>query len=95
LKDRIIIVTDDGIATGSTMHAALQAARAEEPHRLVAALPVGPADQVFELRAEVDEMVCLFAPEDFMAVGQFYEMFEQVADEDVERILLEFSRSAI
>ncbi len=91
IEGRIVIVTDDGIATGSTMRAALQAARAGRPQRLIAALPVGPAEQVDELGEVVDEMVCLLTPVDFMAVGQFYDSFEQVDDEDVERILLEFS----
>lgn len=94
LEQRVVIVTDDGIATGSTMKAALQAARTEKPQKLVVALPVGPAEQVTKLRAEADEMVCLSAPEDFMAVGQFYEAFEQVDDEDVIKILSESSRRA-
>jgi predicted phosphoribosyltransferase len=95
LKGRIVILTDDGIATGSTMRAAIQAARTQEPRELVVALPVGPAEQVEEFRGDVDKMVCLLKPEDFAAVGQFYEAFEQVDDEDVERILLRFTRSRV
>jgi predicted phosphoribosyltransferase len=95
LQERIVIVTDDGIATGSTMKAALAAARAEKPRILIAALPVGPAEQVAELENAADEIVCLLAPEEFMAVGQFYEMFEQVSDDDVIRILLQFSKSEV
>ncbi|RJP22246.1 MAG: phosphoribosyltransferase [Candidatus Abyssobacteria bacterium SURF_5] len=95
LKGRIIIVSDDGIATGSTMRAAIDAVQAEEPQSVTIALPVGPAQQIRELAGMVDEMVCLLTPEDFMAVGQFYESFEQVDDADVERILLKFSASTI
>lgn len=95
LQGRVTIVTDDGIATGSTMRAAIEAARMQAPQKLVMALPVGPAEQVEELKEFVDEAVCLLTPEDFLAVGQFYEIFEQVEDEDVERILLRFSRSPI
>ncbi|RJP67526.1 MAG: phosphoribosyltransferase [Candidatus Abyssobacteria bacterium SURF_17] len=87
LEGRIAILTDDGIATGSTMRAAIQVAKAAKPQKLLVALPVGPPEQVAELEPEVDEMVCLYAPPDFMAVGQFYESFGQLEDEDVERIL--------
>ena len=87
LEGRIAVLTDDGIATGSTMRAAIQVGKAAKPQKLVVALPVGPPEQVAELKPEVDEMVCLYAPPDFMAVGQFYESFGQLEDEDVERIL--------
>ena len=93
MEGRIVIVTDDGIATGATMRAALHSARAQNPKKLVAALPVGPPEQVAELEPLADEMVCLATPADFMAVGQFYESFEQVEDETVERILNEFART--
>jgi putative phosphoribosyl transferase len=95
LHGRITIVTDDGIATGSTMRAAIEAARMQAPGKLIMALPVGPAEQVEELKDSVDEVICLLTPEDFLAVGQFYETFEQVEDDDVERILLKFSQSPI
>jgi putative phosphoribosyl transferase len=89
LDGRTVIITDDGIATGATMKAALQSARAQGPKRLVAALPVGPPEQVAEMKLLTDETVCLLTPVDFMAVGQFYESFDQVDDKDVERILLD------
>ena len=92
LEGRTVILTDDGIATGSTMRAAIQMARAEEPSILVVALPVGPPGPVAEIEHDVDEMVCLRTPADFMAVGQFYISFEQVDDEEVERILSDFGR---
>lgn len=91
LEGRIVIVTDDGIATGATMKAALHSARAQNPKKLIAGLPVGPPEQVAELEPLVNEMVCLATPVDFMAVGQFYESFEQVDDETVERILHDFA----
>ena len=93
LKDRIVIITDDGIATGATMKAAIEAAKAENPQKLVVALPVGPPETIAELQTTVDEVVCLLTPPDFKAVGQFYLSFEQMEDEDVEKILLEFAET--
>ncbi|MDD4860087.1 MAG: phosphoribosyltransferase family protein [Dehalococcoidales bacterium] len=87
LKDRMVIVTDDGVATGATMQAALWAARQEQPQKLIAALPVGSEETVRRLAADVDEMVCLRAPPVFYAVGQFYARFDQVEDEDVIEVL--------
>jgi len=87
LAGRIVIVTDDGVATGATTQAALWAVRLEKPARLVAALPVGPEDTIARLAEDVDEMVCLRTPPFFSAVGQFYERFEPVDDEDVLKIL--------
>jgi predicted phosphoribosyltransferase len=95
LEDRIVLVTDDGIATGATMRAAIQSAKAGSPRKLIAAIPVGPPEQVAELEPEVDEIVCLLRPPYFAAVGQFYERFEQVEDSDVERILTEFAKSRV
>jgi predicted phosphoribosyltransferase len=91
MKDRIVIITDDGIATGATMAAAIDTARAETPQKLVIALPVGPPEKIDEMQAAVDEMVCLSAPANFQAVGQFYESFCQVEDSEVEQILREFA----
>ncbi len=93
MEGRIVIITDDGIATGATMKAAIEMARRAGPEKLVVALPVGPPEQVAALEPDVDEMVCLSTPADFMAVGQFYEAFDQVEDEDVERILTDYARS--
>jgi predicted phosphoribosyltransferase len=91
LKGRVVIVTDDGIATGATMRVAIQMARDAEPESLVVGLPVGPPEEVKELKKEVDDMVCLLAPPGFEAVGQFYELFNQVEDDEVEEILREFA----
>ncbi len=81
------IVVDDGIATGSTMIAALRAARAMPPARLIAAVPVAPADGFRRLALEADEVYCLLTPEVFYAVGQFYEDFGQTTDDEVVQLL--------
>ena len=78
-----VIVVDDGIATGTTMRAALQAVRRRRPARLVLAIPVAPRDTVLRLRGEVDDLVCLAEPEPFRAVGLHYDDFHQVEDDEV------------
>lgn len=93
LKVRIVIVTDDGVATGATTQAALWAVRLEYPGRLIAALPVGPEDIVTRLAKDVDEMICLRTPPLFAAVGQFYRHFYPVEDEEMLRILQEEFKS--
>jgi putative phosphoribosyl transferase len=92
LEGRVVIVTDDGVATGATMQAALWTSNREGPDRLIAALPVGPADTVTRLAQETDELICLRAPPFFGAIGQFYQTFEQVKDEEVVKILKEARR---
>ena len=87
LKDRTVIVTDDGIATGATMRAALWSVRQEQPRKLVAALPVAPEESLNCLADGCDQILCLSAPADFRAVGQFYSDFAQVEDEEVIAIL--------
>lgn len=84
---RIVIVVDDGLATGATMISALHALRAKHPARLVAAVPVSPPDTLAKIEPLADEVVCLEAPAHFMAVGQFYQEFPQVEDEEVIRLL--------
>ncbi|TAN73061.1 MAG: phosphoribosyltransferase [Gallionella sp.] len=84
---RIVIVVDDGLATGSTMIAALHALRAKSPKKLVCAVPVAPPDTLEKVSPYADEMVCLSAPELFYAVGQFYQSFPQVSDEEVVELL--------
>lgn len=86
-KDRIVIVVDDGLATGATMLAALHAARAKAPARLVCAVPVAAPDSLALVRPHCDEVVCLEAPPEFYAVGQFYREFAQVEDEEVVALL--------
>ena len=80
---KIVIIVDDGVATGSTLIAALRSIRSAGAQELIAAVPVGPNQVVRRLRQEADRVVCLAMPIDFWAVGQYYERFEQVSDEDV------------
>ena len=87
LEDRIVIVTDDGVATGATMQAALWAVRQEKPQKIIAALPVGPEDTLTKLSKDADETICLQAPPYFAALSQFYSQFTQVEDEELLEIL--------
>ena len=80
---RVVIVVDDGLATGSTMIAALETLREQRPARLICAVPVAPPDTAARVRLSCDELVCLETPETFYAVGQFYRDFSQVSDEEV------------
>lgn len=87
LHGKTVILVDDGLATGSTMRAAIEAIRGRSPARLVVAVPVGSPDTCAELRLRVDELVCLDEPEPFFAVGQWYEDFAQMTDAEVRRLL--------
>ena len=87
IQGRIAIVVDDGLATGNTMRAALEAARMRGPAMLVMAVPVAPKSAIADFRAEADEVFCLETPEPFGAVGYFYENFEQTEDEEVIALL--------
>jgi len=87
LKGRTVILVDDGVATGGTVLAALQAVRSKEPRRVVVALGVAPPDTVETLRREVDDLVVLLVPTMFFAVGEWYHQFSQVTDAEVRRLL--------
>jgi predicted phosphoribosyltransferase len=89
---RTVIVVDDGIATGSTMSAAIELLRKRKAGRIVVAVPVAPHDTIRRLRAEADEVIVLLEPADFIAVGRWYEDFSQTSDDDV-RCLMEDQRS--
>ena len=80
---RIVVIVDDGIATGSSMLAAIRSVRARKPRKLVVAIGVAPAQSVARIEAEADEVVCLYAPASFYAVGQFFNDFSEVTDEMV------------
>jgi putative phosphoribosyl transferase len=94
LRDRTVIVVDDGLATGSTMEAAVTALRQYSPARIVVAVPVGAAETCARLRRTSDEVVCAETPEPFKAVGLWYERFEQVSDEEVIEALQAGPRKA-
>jgi len=82
LAGKTVAVVDDGVATGSTVRACLEMLRKTDADRAVLTVPVGPPDTVRELRELADEVVCLEMPSNFMGVGQFYERFDQVSDEE-------------
>jgi len=83
-----VILVDDGIATGSSMLAAISALHQMKPARLVVAVPVAPVSTCNRLRREVDQLLCVYMPETFFAIGQFYDDFSQVTDEEVTDLLL-------
>lgn len=90
IKGRTVIVVDDGIATGATMRAALKALRSHHPARIVAAVPVAPADSARRMHNVADAFVSVLSPDDFYAVGQFYLSFDQTSDDEVRALLAQF-----
>jgi predicted phosphoribosyltransferase len=89
LKDRTVILVDDGLATGSTMRAAVAAVRQHLAARIVVAVPVAALDALAALEGSVDEMVCPLTPDSFQAVGQWYDRFDQTTDDEVRALLAE------
>jgi putative phosphoribosyl transferase len=87
VRDRVVILVDDGLATGASMRAAAQALRQKGAAQIVVAVPVGSAETCREFEEEVDETICAIAPEHFYGVGQFYEDFSQTTDEEVRELL--------
>jgi len=87
VKGKTIVIVDDGIATGKTVEAGISWLRKEEVSKIVIATPVCAQDTAEKLKELVDEWICLSTPVNFMAVGQFYEEFSQVSDEEVKRLL--------
>jgi predicted phosphoribosyltransferase len=94
LEGRIVILIDDGLATGSTMMAAVKAVRQRNPVRVIVAVPVGAPDTCEALSAVADEVVCVRTPEPFSAVGQWYLDFDQTSDEEVRQFLRAHARTA-
>lgn len=95
LVGRSVIVTDDGIATGSTMIAALQVVQTQKPQEVIVAVPIASPDRLKEVRRLCDEVVCLLQPETFWAIGEFYEDFTQVEDEQVVQLLRAFAHPPV
>jgi len=87
LAGRTVIVVDDGIATGSTMRAAVRALQTKRPAAIIVASPVASESAILALQSEVDAVVTLLIPEDFFAIGQFYDDFSQTTDEEVKALL--------
>jgi putative phosphoribosyl transferase len=92
---KTVILVDDGLATGSTMRAAVAALKAQRPERLIVGVPVAAAETCEALRREVDEVVCALEPEPFFAVGNWYQDFSQISDEEVRELLRLASEAAI
>lgn len=86
-EGKIVILVDDGIATGATVRAAIHSLRKGNPSFIIVAIPVGPPDTIQELKQEVDKLICLITYEPFFAIGQFYTDFSQVPDKDVLTLL--------
>jgi putative phosphoribosyl transferase len=87
LRDKTVILVDDGLATGATMRAAVKAVRQSGAAKIVMAVPVGPPDTCHDIAQEADETICLITPPFFQAVGQYYEDFSQTSDDDVRALL--------
>jgi predicted phosphoribosyltransferase len=87
LKDKIVIIVDDGIATGNTIKATIIAIRNSNPKKIIVAVPVAPKDTAIKINDLVDELICLQTPFEFYGVGQFYDDFSQVSDEEVINLL--------
>jgi predicted phosphoribosyltransferase len=87
LAGKVLILVDDGLATGATMRAAIAALRESAPARIVAAVPVGSVSVCREVRKQADELVCLQTPEPFYSVGTWYRDFDQTSDDEVRRLL--------
>ena len=94
LEGRIIILVDDGLATESTMRAAIAAVRQRQPAEVDAAVPVAPPETCDELRQEADDVYCAVTPARFFRVGQWYEQFDQTSDEEVCELLTQASRDS-
>jgi predicted phosphoribosyltransferase len=87
IRGRIVILVDDGLATGATMRAAIEALRQQQPARIVVAVPTASPQTCEELKAEVDDVICAITPEPFYAVGLWYQDFSQTTDEEVRDLL--------
>ncbi|MBI1246219.1 phosphoribosyltransferase [bacterium] len=91
IAGRTVVITDDGIATGSTMLAALQIVRQMQPFEVIVAVPVAPPNRLKAIRSQCNRLICLIEPFEFYAVGQFYRSFESVSEEEVVQLLQEYA----
>ncbi|HET8871775.1 MAG TPA: phosphoribosyltransferase family protein [Aquabacterium sp.] len=98
IRDRTVVLVDDGLATGTTMRAALKAVQQGHPRRIIVAVPVAPREQLAQLKQDINEVVCLASPASFDAIGAFYQDFHPLTDEEVleglKQARLEFSALA-
>lgn len=95
LEERTVILVDDGLATGSTMRAAIQALRQKQPRRIVVAVPVGSPDICEAMRADADEVVCATTPQPLIGVGRWYDDFSQTSDDEVRALLVKAKQPAV
>jgi len=93
VRGRTVILVDDGLATGATMHAAIAALRRQQPARIVVAVPTAPPEMCEALRAEVDDVICAITPQPFQSVGLWYEDFSPTTDEEVRELLARAARA--
>jgi putative phosphoribosyl transferase len=87
LENKIVILVDDGVATGATMKAAIKSVQTHKPQKIIVVIPVAPADAVDKFTSMVDKVIVLATPEDFVAISQFYTVFDQTEDEEVIELL--------
>lgn len=88
LLEKTVVLTDDGIATGATAEAAIKWIKTQKPEKIILAIPVAPPEVVRKLKLKVDKLICLKIEPDFWAVGQFYQEFPQVSDQEVAKLLV-------
>ena len=91
LKNKIVILTDDGIATGFTTRVAINYIKSQKPKKIILAVPVAPADFAREIKKEVDEFICMHSTNLFFSISQFYDYFPQLEDEEVKKYLKEIN----
>lgn len=87
LTNKTVILVDDGLATGATMHAAVDAVRLQNPKSIIIAVPVAPPETIYEMRSKVDKVICPLQPTQFSSIGQWYSDFSQVSDDEVTDLL--------
>lgn len=94
VKGKTVILVDDGIATGYSILAAVELLKTQKINKIIVAIPVAPAESIEILKNKVDDLICLDTPDQFFAVGQFYDQFDQISDEEVMEILNQVNNPA-